>query len=571
MPPRALSLTVGSLTVLSGATLLLPLVQGNGLAKGQDVFLHVGNVVECAYLLREGRLPILDWLPDIAGGRGGPNTIYYGTLGFFGPACLVNLGLAPEDSIRIWTGLVFLVGFLSAALFTSTVGGWLGGLAGGALFVFGPYFFSLPYSRAGYPEHMAYALYPLAFYFSRRAASEKGFAPIGACSAVFTVIVATHTLSLAIVTPFLVLYFLLAGSGSPWRRRLLRCAAMLALSAVLVAPWLIGPIFERGNIVVDQQLRSADAARSYAGFGVPWYSLLNQKFLDTIVSRCVPGRLHMLLLLPAVLVVALSLDRHTRKSTCLILALALVALLLVEQSVARVSESIIPFLAYLQYPWRFLGIFNLFAAASFAVCLSQSSPLSKRWRFVLAAVVPVLSVLIYLPQIPPQTMRGLQTRTREGIRESLTSLDHENKYMPISSKTFEKPAPKVLLEVTDGASFETAVRANDYSFNVAARSACPATFHQYFFAGWKAQIDGTPVPLGKDSSGLCLVQLPQGIHQVRLRFVRTSLHRAALLISAAGWTALLIAACARAWMRRRERSARGRDSADAHRSQPPAP
>ncbi len=558
MPPRALPLVMGCLAVISAATLLLPLIQSDGLAQGQDVVLHVGNVVECAYLLREGRLPVLDWLPDIAGGRGGPNTIYYGTLGFIGPACLVNLGLEPEDAIRLWTGLVFVVGFLSAALFASTLGGWLGGLTGGVLFVFGPYFFSLPYSRAGYPEHMAYALYPLAFYFAGRSGGQKGLAPLAACSAVFTVIVAIHTLSLAILTPFLALYLILAGSGSPWRRGALRCAAMLATSAVLLAPWWIGPVLERGKVLVDHQLHSTEAAESYAAFGVPWYSLFNQRFLHDIVSRCVPGRVHLLSVLAALLFVGLSRDPQVRKPTSLHLALALVALLLVEQSVARASVQLFPGFAYLQFPWRFLGIFNLFVAASFAACLSRGSPLSGSWRSVLAAVVPIFCVLIYFPQIPPQTVRGLQSRTREGIRESLTTLDHEDKYMPLGAKAFEKPAPRVLLEVAGGECFETEFRANDHRYRVFAPSAGPATFHQYFFDGWKAEIDGKPVRVGRDSSGLCRLELPEGIHEVRLHFVRTPLHRAALLVSAGGWAALLIASFLGAWKRWRGRRARNR-------------
>ena len=554
MPPKALAWVLGSLAIVSAATLLLPLVLWDGLAKGSDVLLHTGNVVECAYLLREGRLPVLDWLPDIAGGRGGPNYIYYGTVGFIGPALLVNLGLTPEDAIRVWTGLVFVVGFLSAALFASTVGGWLGGLAAGVLFVFGPYFFSLPYSRAGYPEHMAYALYPLAFYFAGRAAGEKGLWPIGACSAVFAVIVATHTLSLAVLTPFLVAYFLLAGNASPWRRRLFRCAALLATSAVLLAPWWIGPALERGKVLVDQQLRSAEAARSYAGFGVPWHSLFNQWFQGSIVSRCVPGRIHLLSVLAAILVVAISGNPQLRKLACLRLALALAALVLVEQSVARACVKLFPGFAYLQFPWRLLAIFNLFASASFAACLSQESPLSKGWRLVLAAVIPLACATIYFPQIPPQRVCGLSTRTREGIRASMTTLDHENKYMPAGAKTFQEPAPRVLLVVPGGECFETEVRANDYRYVATAGSPCPATFHQYFFDGWKAEVDERPVPVGRDPSGLCQVELPEGVHRVRLYFVRTPIRQAAILVSGAGWIALLIAAILGVWRRCRRGS-----------------
>jgi len=75
-------------TLLASLTIFAPLTRAPGLATGKDTLLHVGNVVECSYLLAE-TLPPLDWLPDVAGGRGGPNYIYYGSIGFLGPAFLV--------------------------------------------------------------------------------------------------------------------------------------------------------------------------------------------------------------------------------------------------------------------------------------------------------------------------------------------------------------------------------------------------------------------------------------------------------------------------------------------------
>jgi hypothetical protein len=93
------------------------------------------------------------------------------------------------------------------------------------------------------------------------------------------------------------------------------------------------------------------------------------------------------------------------------------------------------------------------------------------------------------------------------------------------------------------------VRANDYSYRIFAPSPCFATFHHYFFDGWIAEVDRQPVPLGKDPSGLCRLELPAGVHEVRLRFVRTPLHQAALLVSGGGWAAVLIAALLGAWKR----------------------
>jgi len=268
--------------------------------------------------------------------------------------------------------------------------------------------------------------------------------------------------------------------------------------------------------------------------------MLHREFLSDIVSRCVPGRVHLLALLAAGIISAAMTDISARRTAFLHLSLAAATLLLVEQSIAGLSVQVIPWLTYLQFPWRFLALFNLFASVSFASCLSKSSPLPERWRYALGVAVPLLSVAVYLKHLPPQEATRFPTRDREGIRSSMTTLDHENKYLPVGAKIFDKPAPRVLLEVPDGECYETEVHPNDYRFRVSARSAQPATFHQYFFRGWRAEVDGFPRPLQRDSSGLCRVEIPAGVHEVRLRFARTPLHAAALVVSATAWTGVLV-------------------------------
>jgi hypothetical protein len=543
MPRKALPFMAGSVAVLSASTLLLPLVLNDGLATGKDVLLHVGNVAECAYMLGEGRLPPFDWLPDIAGGRGGPNYRYYGSLGFLGPSCFVVLGMEPEDAIRAWTGLVIAVGFLSAFLLGSTYGGTLAGLACGAMYIYGPYYHSLPYSRAGYPEHLAYSLYPLVFFLASRSIARKGQWNLAGCSVVLSFIVAVHTLSLAILVPCLVVFFVLTGRFSGRGFGFHKCLGMLILAGVLIAPSLVGPVLEREDIVLDEQLGSPEAAQSYVESGVPWYSMLHQGSRDDgISSRCVPGRVHIIAVLGALLLAARLRDAAARKSAFLHIALALGSLLLAERTAAGLCAAAFPSVAYLQFPWRFLGLFNLFASLAFATCVSKASPLPEGGRLLLAASIPVLCIPVYLARIPDQQLRGLPTRTREGIRASMTTLDHEDKYMPVGAKAFEEPAPEVLLDVPGGERFEMEVRPNDYRYSALARWAVEARFHQYFFDGWRAEVDGRPVPVGKDESGLCRIDLPQGSHEVRLHFERPPLHEAALAVSVAGWAALGIAA-----------------------------
>jgi len=550
---KTLKVSAGLLALLAFATLFAPLMRDRGLAIGFDTYLHVGNVVECAYLLGE-RFPPFDWVPDVAGGRGGPHYIYYGSVGFLGPAVLVRLGFDPVDAIRLSTAVLFVVGFLSAGLWCSRFSGWLGGLAGGLLYVYGPYFYCLPYVRGAYAEHFAYALYPLVFHFGQSFHVEKRRASLLWFAITLSLVVGAHTLSLLVVVPFLVLYVLTTGKLTAGKLGAWRCLFMLGLAAVLLSASLFGPVFETGKVDVKQQLSSAAAQVSYGGGGVPFHSYFNKNSLGDIVSRCFPGRVHLLSLLVTLVIAATIRGTATRKVTFLHLSLAIIALLLSEESVGGLCVKVFPPMAYLQFPWRFLGIFNLFAAAAFAGCFSKESAISDRGRCLLALVTSALCLVIYLPDLPAMKAMNFTTRTREAIRSSLTTLDHENKYMPAGAKLFDKPAPRVLLEIPDGELFETKSGLNDYSYRVNSRTQQRTRFHQYWFEGWRAEIDGRPASIERDGEGLCVLDVSPGVRDIRLRFARTPLHQFALALSALGWFSVLGFFAADATRRRLGRS-----------------
>ncbi len=547
----------GLLVVLVFLSLFLPLVRDSGLAGGQDTLVHVGNVVECSYLLSE-QLPPLNWLPDIAGGRGGPNFIYYGSVGFLVPASLVRLGIDPTDSIRIWTAVVFLIGFLSAALWCSRYGGWLGGLVGGLVFVYAPYYYCLPYARGGYPEHFAYSLYPLVLHFGHSFMVTGRLSAFLLCTVILSLVVGSHTLSLAFLLPAVVVYLPLASKATTGSFSLFRLILILGIGAVVMSPSLLGPLFQTGKVVLKEQLSSSEAQDFYSGFGVPFYSFFNKASLGDIVSRCVPGRVHLLCIFASLVLGQRIRTAGGRRMLYLHVGLSLFALLLVERTVAGISVKSLPVLAYLQFPWRFLGLFNLFCAAAAAGCFAEGSTSSVPVRAVPAAVVPLLCLLVYFPDLPAMKVLGVRTKTREGIRASLTTLDHENKYMPVGSKLFDTPAPRILLEVSHGDVVETRVGMNDYSYSVNSRFKQEAKFHQYWFDGWRAEVAGRPAALKKDPEGLCILELPSGTHHVRLRFARTLPHRVALGVSLAAWTCLLGALCLRG-VRLIRRKFQGRD------------
>ncbi len=508
-----------ALAILAGlfasALLLSPLLDRDRLPRGADFVLHVGNVVESARLLSM-KAPPWDWLPDIAGGYGGPNYLYYGYQAFILPAALVNAGLSPVAALKVLAGLGFAVGAVSAFLWCSLMGGRLAGLVGAVLYLYGPYYFSLAYLRAGYPEFISCSFYPLLFYLAHRWITEKSIASLIFGSITLGAIVSIHTLSLIIVTPFLALYSLGIAAGSKRGHR--RWPLLLILGLFLSAQSLYSPLFEKHKVALEKQF--SDAAL-YKEIGVPWYSWFNHRSIDDIISHQIPGRVHVLGFLAAAVVLVAGLAKGKAPGplkACL--ALACLALLAAERRIAALSVEVVPVLRYLQFPWRFLSMFNLFSSAA-AACL-VSGVTARKVRYLIAIAVPLVCAAIYLPGIKLQSSSGFPAVTLERIRRSLTTLDHENKYMPAGSRLPDQLAPKTLLEAP-GCEIELSKEGlNDYTFDVHSPSPVEALFHQYHFDGWRAEIDGSESPLKQAGKlGICGFNLPEGRHEVRLFFTST--------------------------------------------------
>ncbi len=488
------------------------------------------------------------WVPASAfglgagrrGGRGGPNFLFYGTVSFWGPALLLRAGLDVVTAFRVWTIAITVVGMVSGWLWCSLWGGRLGGLVGSLCFIYGPYFYSLNYARGAYPEYFAYSLYPMALYLCHRVLTERTSWMTPMLPVVLSLILGAHTLSLALLVPVLIFYCLIVGLLSGRSVGIARVGIVLLLAAVTSLPSLFSPLFELGKIAAKEQLSGKDTLETFSAIGVPWHAMFNRESINDfdILSRCLPGRLHLLGLLASLLLVSEMGSVATRRSVIVLVLGAVGALAMSEKDVAGLVLKVVPPISTVQYPWRLLGIFNLLSVAAIAAIFS-SERLRHPWlRSAAATAILVLCVVTYYPSFPSTKGIGFKNASREGIRRSMTTLDHESKYMPVKAKTFETPGPNALLSAPGGQVDELPGGANDHHYKVALPSACACTFNQYWFDGWRAQVDDREVPVLKGEDGLCAFSVPEGEHQVRVYFGRTALRSAALGLSIVGWVVL---------------------------------
>jgi hypothetical protein len=488
--------------------------------------MHIGNVVESAFLLQH-RLPPWDWLPDVADGYGGPNYLYYNHLGFFVPACFVLAGLTPITAIKVWLLLTLTLAVISAFIWCSSLGGRLLGLAGACLYVWGPYYYTLPYVRGSYPELCSISLYPLLFFLTQKYLQLGGTVRLLLCVIVFTAILCIHTLSLILVCPVLLIYLVLYQFVVLGRVHIGRIALVFSLTLLVSGPFLHYPLFRKNEVDISNQFQTAEL---YTSMGLPWYSLLNARpMAANMTSYFVPGRVHFLALCFAILL-SRKLLSHRRANIVIHIAIACFALLMTLNPFAGHIVAILSPLRYLQFPWRFLGIFNLFVCSAFVT--AGTCFRSTLVRSALVAIVAGLCLFMYSNNIPYQRNSKFITSTREGIKQSRTTLDQEGKYRPVGART-AVPASD-MLEVVDGVAKTWKVRTdlNNYVFKVSATTPSVLRFAQYWFPDWQLEVDDSKQVLARDrENGLCRLELTTGTHLVHVYFLDSKARRIEKCIS----------------------------------------
>jgi len=206
----------------------------------------------------------------------------------------------------------------------------------------------------------------------------------------------------------------------------------------------------------------------------------------------------------------------------------------------------IPFLGYLQFPWRFLiftALFSSFLAGAFVYFLKL--PILK----LIAA--SLLIILVFIPNFKlfkPQTYR-LNLTDEVATSEEIINWDISQssfEYIPkgvelkesklntndVNIKKSEIPTQKV--EIVSGQAQITDLKTtpSQVKFRIDAKGISQVRINIFNFPGWQAKVDQVKVSI-KDSSPFKLITLdiPIGSHNIEVKFQNTQVRSSANLIT----------------------------------------
>jgi hypothetical protein len=513
----------------AGAALLasLPLL-AHGLARTHDGPFHLFRLQALQEALRWGCL-YPRWLPDLAFGYGQPVFSFYGPVLYYLGVGLAAAGLGALAALKVTLGATSALGALGvyALARRHECGAWGAALAGVGYALF-PYRLANLHVRGAFAEHLGLALAPWLLLCASSLLGQRGVAVAGAMWA-FAIL--SHSLTAFMMLPLWVLFAALLHGRKAWRRVCASLGLGLGLSGFHWLPmvWEARHVGLGHTFSTDAWARYLYSLRQSLSWGVPYSYSAEHK---------APAALALVLIALLVAGGWRGFEGRLRP----LLAFAVVGAFASWFMTLRASSLLwryLPFLGYLQFPWRWLGPFAL--CWSLALGATASFVLqgrSRAWR--LAATVAALLVLgaYSLLRLPaPQVVPLVGASWKEAMWAYDTEIGQAGttwtaEYMPVWVKVDRSILGRDPIEADapprgalPAGSRVTVLRAGPWAMEL--RVDLPAevrlSFHSFHYPGFRVWVDGRPAQAEPTTAlGLLSTVVPAGQHMVRVGWADTA-------------------------------------------------
>ena len=525
--------------------------------------------------LRAGVFPVR-WMSDAAYGLGYPFFSYYSALPYYLTGLLALVGLDLLTALK----LVQTLGFVAAAL---AMYGWMHGMTqsrwaawlAAVAYTVAPFHIVNVYVRGdSLSEFYAFIFYPLILWALDGVSSPQSQArsPSTRSSArwvwpalAYAGLMLTHNISAFIFTPFVLLYLAVLWLRREVGRRSFVICLLSLVVGLLLSAWVWVPTLAEMGFVQTETLtggyfhhthhfRTTDLVQNHLFFN---YSTLEG---DS------PFAMGLLQAVFAVLGGLVLVARGLRKRLQARWGFVLLGLLISTLMITPLSKLLwdhLPLLATTQFPWRFLSVQALFAAAATAALVPGQSETSDprlpvphaRSGWVAFPVAGLVVVSVLFPLRPERLPIGPADVTAERLQlyELFTQnigttigyewLPQAVVPRPFTSGALFDPGASPQAIPLEGASVESALveRGPTHQVWQVWGEGGGLAFPLLYWPGWSAQVDGHPVAVWSvTGSGYLALEVPPGEHTVLLRLGRTTVRAVAEAVALVAAVAVLV-------------------------------
>lgn len=509
---------------------------------------QVQRVFEMKKSLSDGIFPVR-WVEDLGYGFGYPIFNFYAPLAYYVGGFLSLSGFDALIATKIMLGLGIILSGITMFYLAKEFWGKIGGVVSGTLYLFAPYHALNIFVRGDFAEIWAYAFIPLVFlgiYKITRAGANYLWVIISALS--FAAIIISHNLTAMMITPFIIIYALVLIISSKNNRQLAIRYLPFAILGLSISAfyWLPALSEMKYTNVISQIGGGADFRDHFVCLPQLWESLWG---FGGSVPGCADGlsfrigKIHLIIASFSLIVLLLIWKKQKNVSnTGLFFIISFLASIFLMLEVSKPVWEAIPYMAYFQYPWRFLALtsFTVSFLAGAVIVLSKSKINSLLLGSVLIAATLFINAKLFVPQYI-KNVKADDFVNQSHLRWRTSKISDE--YMP---KNFAKPNneneipdSKFTVENKEVKIKMLDDKARHFSAKITSGQNSSVIINLAYFPAWHTYLDNSEIPYIIFNKGL-KVTIPKGEHVLSVKFIQTPIEKFADLLSLAGVIALFI-------------------------------
>lgn len=519
---------------------------------------QVARVYEMGKALSDGVFPVR-WVKDLGYGYGYPIFNFYSPLPYYIGGVLTLLGL---DAL-LATKITFVIGILVSAvamyfLAERFFGKKIGVLAG-LLYLYFPYHAVNIYVRGALGELFAYAFLPLVFlglfkihYAKINAQPFKLIIPsvlLSSMSIAFVIL--SHNLSAFMLFLFIAIFIVVSIISSQEKlQRIIVYFTILVFAFLFSAFYSVPASLESNFTNVNSQV--GGGAAYYDHFICLPQLWDSQWGFGGSIKGCVDGlsfrlgKLNIGLLAISIPVFIFFISKTKQKRFIFLISFGFfLASIFMSLEQSRLIWERLPYIDFLQYPWRFLNFTGLFMVVLLAyIFFLFEKAISVRsamiYSILLIVGIFVLNLKLFMPQGFLNKSSAVYT-DRESLVFAVSKISDE--YMP---KYFEKPKSlqdirNTNMDVVSGNGTAQTIddRTTFTKSLIIMKSDGTIRINRAYFPSLKVFMNGGEVDYRVKSDGLYL-DLPSGEYEIEIKFVQTSVEKIGNALSLLGFLTVLI-------------------------------
>lgn len=494
-------------------------------------YIFIARLHQISAALSDGHFPVR-WAPDLRYGE--PTFNFYASLPYYFGALIHLLGF---NFIWVAKILFILSAFLSALgmyLLSNKLFGKKAGVLSAVLYTYAPYKAVDMYVRGALSETWAFVFFPLIFLTSLNLVKQQNKKNIVFLALSLAGLFFSHNVTTLMFLPFLGLWWLYLIFSNKNFKASLQLIYSFILGLGLTAFFLLPATFERGLIQTKYLIVGYFNFRAHfvaiKQFFITFWGYGSSLWgLDDGLSFQV-GLVNWIVILLAVIVALILLKNKKKIGLIFILGLSFVFSLFIQHNKSAFIWEAIPLMAFIQFPWRFLGI-SIFIVAILGGAITPYLKNKLSLIYFVLIFATIFSTLSYFK--PKEYVTDSFFDNFLNSDKMRRGIDLTKDYLPIWVQDIDADlvtVPEAENGKIEVLSYEKSATKANARIKVIETAIINAPIA--YFPGWTVLDNKNNVNLEKsDKRGLLRFKLDIGEHDIKFEFKDTPIRTVGNLIS----------------------------------------